>query len=204
MAINETARVEAFSDGVFAIAITLLVLEIKIPAPGTASLAHQLLRQWPSYVSFVIAFMVIGIMWINHHRMFTNIRRSDTVLMILNLLLLLGVTALPFPTAVLAAHLGTPGQRTAVMLFNGTCVFIAFAFNALWRYAVSKRGLMLGAEVNLEATKKLTQQYAFGPALYAACFVLAWVNVSASLGLNALLACFFALPPHVAVPQTKE
>src|SRR5271169_5837162 len=147
MAINETARVEAFSDGVFAIAITLLVLEIKIPAPGAAPLARQLVRQWPSYVSFVIGFLVIGIMWINHHRMFTTIKRSDTVLMLLNLLLLLGVTALPFPTAVLAAHLGTPGERTAVMLFNGTCVFIAIAFNGMWRYAVSKRALMLRDEV---------------------------------------------------------
>ncbi len=204
MTINETARVEAFSDGVFAIAITLLVLEIKVPAPGATPLALQLIRQWPSYVSFVIGFMFIGIMWINHHRMFTNIKRSDTVLMILNLALLLGVTALPFPTAVLAAHLGTPGERTAVMLFNGTCVFIGIAFNALWRYAVSKRTLMLGAEVNVEAAKKLSQQYAFGPVLYAVCFALAWVNVPASLGLNALLACFFALPPHVAVPHLKE
>jgi uncharacterized membrane protein len=204
MAINETQRVEAFSDGVFAIAITLLVLEIKIPTPGATPLAHQLFRQWPQYVSFVIAFMVIGIMWINHHRMFTNIKKSDTVLMILNLTLLLGVTALPFPTAVLAAHLGTPGERTAVMLFNGTCVFIALAFNALWRYAVSKKGLMLGAEVNLQATKKLSQQYAFGPVLYLACFALAWVSVPASLGLNALLACFFALPPHVAVQHIAE
>jgi uncharacterized membrane protein len=204
MAINETARVEAFSDGVFAIAITLLILEIKVPTAGVAPLAHQLVRQWPSYVSFVIGFLFIGIMWINHHRMFTMIKRSDTPMMILNLLLLLGVTALPFPTAVLAAHLGTPGERTAVMLFNGNCVFIGIGFNALWRYAVSKRTLMLRDEVNIEAAKKLSQQYAFGPTLYAVCFALAWVNVTASLALNAALACFFALPPHVAVPHSKE
>ena len=203
-AINETARIEAFSDGVFAIAITLLVLEIKIPAPGSDPLAVQLLRQWPSYVSFVISFAFIGIMWINHHRLFTFIRRSDTVLMLLNLLLLLGVTALPFPTAVLAAHLGHPDQRTAIVLFNATGVFIALAFNVLWRYAVCKTGRLLGAEVNLESAEKVSRQYVFGPVLYVVCLLLAFVSVPASLSLNGALACFFALPPHIAVRHHRD
>ena len=103
---KETARIEAFSDGVFAIAITLLILEIKIPGAGSADLSRQLLRQWPSYVAFVISFAFIGIMWINHHRLFTHIKRANNVLLFLNLLLLLGVCAVPFPTAVLAQHFG--------------------------------------------------------------------------------------------------
>ena len=110
---TETARVEAFSDGVFAIAITLLILEIKVPSAGSGDLGEQLLRQWPSYLSFFISFAFIGIMWIKHHRLFTHIRKSDDVLLVLNLLLLLGVTVVPFPTSVLAAHLGHPGGRTA-------------------------------------------------------------------------------------------
>ncbi|HUK29607.1 MAG TPA: TMEM175 family protein [Candidatus Acidoferrum sp.] len=202
--ISETGRVEAFSDGVFAIAITLLVLEVKIPTLGAVPLGLQLARQWPQYVSFVVAFMFIGIMWINHHRMFTHIKRSDTVLMLLNLLLLLGVTALPFPTAVLAAHLGQVDQRTAILLFNGTCGFIAIAFNVLWRYGVSKRGHLLGAGVDLESAQKISRQYAFGPLLYIVCFALAYINVLASLALNAGLACFFALPPQVAVRHHRE
>jgi uncharacterized membrane protein len=204
VAINETGRIEAFSDGVFAIAITLLVLEIKIPTPGTVTLAHHLAGQWPQYVSFVMAFMFIGIMWINHHRMFTHIKRSDTVLMLLNLLLLLGVSVVPYPTAVLAVHLGQPDQRTAILLFNGTGVFIAIAFNLLWRYAVSKRGRMLGPEVDLKSAEKISQQYMFGPVLYAASFGLAYVSVTASLALNVALALFFALPPRVAVRHHRE
>ena len=140
---SETSRIEAFSDGVFAIAITLLILEIKIPAPGSAKLSLQLVNQWPAYVSFFISFAFIGIMWVNHHRLFTHIVRSDDTLLILNLVLLLGVVAVPFPTAVLAIHLGQPDQRTAVILYNATYVFIAAFFNLLWRHAAfGKRGLL--------------------------------------------------------------
>ncbi|HVH30158.1 MAG TPA: TMEM175 family protein [bacterium] len=192
---SETQRVEAFSDGVFAIAITLLVLELKAPSAGSTPLARLLIRQWPSYVAFLVSFAFIGIMWINHHRLFTHIRRSDDALLVLNLLLLLGVVAVPFPTAVLAASLGQPGERTATLLFSGTYVLIAIAFNILWRYASSSTRRLLGPEVDATAVKQISAQYAFGPLLYAACFVLAWVSVQASLFLNAALACFFAIPP---------
>src|SRR5215470_20063356 len=98
---TETNRVEAFSDGMFAIAITLLILELKVPTPAAGRLTAALLRQWPSYLAFLLSFAFIGIMWMNHHRMFTHIRRSNYTLLVLNLLLLLGITAVPFPTAVL-------------------------------------------------------------------------------------------------------
>jgi len=198
---TETGRVEAFSDGVYAIAITLLILEIKIPQPGPTPLSLQLLRQWPSYISFIISFAFIGIMWINHHRMFTHIKRSDNGLLILNLLLLLGVCAVPFPTAVLAPHLGQPGQRTATLLYNGTYVFIAVFYNLLWRYASSSHRHLLSHDVDAEAIARISRQYAFGPVPYLVCFALAWVSVSASLTLNAALACFFALPPSVVKPR---
>lgn len=193
---TETARVEAFSDGVFAIAITLLVLEIKIPYTAPTPLSLQLLRQWPSYVSFVISFAFIGIMWMNHHRLFTHIQRCDDGLLVLNLLLLLGVTAVPFPTAVLAAHLRQPGQRTAVLLYNATYVFIAICFNVLWRYASSEKRRLLAADVDRPTVHHITRQYAFGPLFYLACVALTYVSVTASLLLNVALACFFALPPH--------
>src|SRR5579872_4040697 len=90
---KETGRVEAFSDGVFAIAITLLVLDLKIPsASPSARLADQLAKQWPAYLAFLISFSFIGIMWINHHSLFTYIRRIDHALLILNGSLLMGVT----------------------------------------------------------------------------------------------------------------
>src|SRR5499433_1589612 len=131
---TETARVEAFSDGVFAIAITLLILEIKVPGAEQGRLAAALLRQWPSYVAFLLSFAYIGVMWMNHHRMFTHIRRSNDVLLLLNLCLLLGVTAVPFPTAVLAASLGTAEQRTAAIFYNSVYLVIAIFFNVMWRY----------------------------------------------------------------------
>jgi len=197
---TETARVEAFSDGVYAIAITLLILEIKIPMPSAVPLSAQLIRQWPSYVSFVISFAFIGVMWINHHRMFTHIKRSDNGLMVLNLLLLLGVTAVPFPTAVLAAHLGQSGQRTATMLFNGTFVFIAIFFNLLWRYASSSHRHLLAHDVDADMVARITRMYSFGPLPYLICFALAWISVPASLIVNTALAGFFALPPTVVRP----
>src|SRR3989441_3795698 len=134
---SETQRVEAFSDGVFAIAITLLVLELKAPPAGDSQVASLLIHQWPSYVAFLVSFAFIGIMWINHHRLFTHIRRSDDALLVLNLLLPLGIVAVPFPTAVLAANLGQPGERTATLLYSGTYVIIAIAFNILRRFPSS-------------------------------------------------------------------
>ncbi len=200
----ETSRIEAFSDGVFAIAITLLILEIKIPAAGSGELSRELERQWPSYFSFLISFAFIGVMWINHHRLFTHIARSDDVLLILNLLLLLGVVVVPFPTAVLAIHLGHPGQRAAVILYNSTYVFIAVAFNLLWGYAASAKRRLLARDVDSASVRRISRQYAFGPVLYAICLALSWVSAAASLALNFALACFFALPPHLLESRRKS
>jgi uncharacterized membrane protein len=199
----ETARIEAFSDGVFAIAITLMIFQIKVPVPGDLPLFRQLVGLWPSYVSFFISFAFIGIMWINHHRLFTHIRRSDNLLLVLNLLLLLGVTAVPFPTAVLAAHLGQRDQRTAALLYHGTYFFIAVFFNLLWRYAAQHNRRLLAPDADAVAVEKITRQYGYGPLLYLICFALAWVNVWASLIMNLALACFFALPAAIASPARR-
>ena len=191
---TETNRVEAFSDGMFAIAITLLILELKVPTPAPGGLTAALLRQWPSYLAFLLSFAFIGIMWMNHHRMFTHIRRSNDTLLVLNLLLLLGITAVPFPTAVLAANLGTPDQRPAALFYNGVFIVIAVFFNLIWRYAVSHQLL----DHNLAASAAMiSRQYAVGPLMYVLCFALAWIDVRVSLGMNVALAIFFALPPSL-------
>jgi uncharacterized membrane protein len=193
---KETGRVEAFSDGVFAIAMTLLVLNVKVPtANQPGQLGSLLWQQWPSYLAFVISFAFIGIMWVNHHRLFAHIRRIDHTLLVLNGALLLGVTAVPFPTAVLAQYLGKPDEKAATMLYAGTYVVVAVFFNVLWRYAASGHRL-LGDEVDVAEVSRITRQYAYGPLLYLACFALAYINVAASLALNVALAIFFALPPN--------
>ena len=195
---KETGRVEAFSDGVFAIAMTLLVLNIKVPnvsRPG--ELGTLLWQQWPSYLAFIISFAFIGIMWVNHHRLFVHIRRIDHTLLILNGALLLGVTAVPFPTAVLAQYLGKPDAKAAMMLYNGTYVVVAIFFNVLWRYAAGGHRL-LGDAADVPEVNRISRQYAFGPLLYLVCFALAYINVAASLALNVALAIFFALPPSKA------
>ena len=198
---SETSRIEAFSDGVFAIAITLLILEIKIPPVTQAPLSKQLLQQWPSYFAYLLSFLFIGIMWINHHRLFTHIRRADNGLLFLNLLLLLGVSAVPFPTAVLAVHLHAPGAQTAAALFNGTYVAIAVFFNLLWRYAVSRNLL---DQASMQSAAAISRQYMFGPIAYLVCLALVWVSVAVSLALNVALAVYFAIPAQRATGARSQ
>ncbi len=190
---NETARIEAFSDGVFAIAITLLILEIKVP-PQTShgGLRAALLDLWPSYLAFLASFMTIGVMWLNHHRLFTLINRKDDGLIAFNLLLLLGITWLPFPTALLAEHLtgAHADQQTAAIVYAGSFFALAIVFNVMWRYAVRVR--IVDDDLNVAA---ITKQYALGPILYAVLLGVAFFDAEWCLVLSALFALYFALPP---------
>jgi TMEM175 potassium channel family protein len=181
---SETSRIEAFSDGVFAIAITLLILNVQVPPASTGHLGAALTRQWPTYTAYLISFAFIGIMWVNHHRLFNHIRRSDNGLMFLNLLLLLGVSVVPFPTALIAAHYYAPGRTLAAAVFNGTYVLIAVFFNILWRHIV-RGGLLDLRRRNLPRLS------------YLICFALTWVSVPASLIMNICLAVFFAIPARI-------
>lgn len=195
---KETARVEAFSDGVYAIAITLLVLELKVPrdlAPGH-SLADALLHQWPSYVAFLISFGTILIMWVNHHRLFTLIRKSDNRLLMFNGLLLLVITVVPFPTSLIAEHFRDPDDGcTAALIYSAHGFNIAVAYNLLWRHAIGGNGRLLAKNVDLEKVNAITRQYRFGPLLYVISFGLAFVSVTASMIANAGLAVLFTIPP---------
>lgn len=194
---KETGRLEAFSDGVFAIAMTLLVLDIKTPRAadliGRSTLGDALLRQWPTYVAYALSFVTVLIMWTNHHKLFRLIRRTNHAFLMINGMLLMFITLVPFPTALLAEHITQPGAATAAAVYAGTFVLIAVLFNVLWRYA-SHRGRLLARGHDREAVASITRQYRFGPLLYVAAFLLAFVNVPASVGLCALLAVFFAIP----------
>jgi uncharacterized membrane protein len=197
-ATTETIRLETFSDGVFAIAITLLVLEIKVPsiaeARAVGGLWRALGQRWPSYLGYIISFITLGIMWANHHAIFQYIRRADRVFLLLHVLFLMCISFLPFPTAVLAAHLAAPDERvTAVVFYSATLTAIAMAYNAVWWYGVSG-GRLLGREVDPDGLHTISQRYRLGPPAYLVSVGLAYVSVAASLTLHVVLALLFALP----------
>lgn len=179
----------------FAIAITLLILEIKVPHAGREeSLVRDLLRLWPSYLGYVISFVTLGIMWINHHAMFTYICRTDRYFLLIHVFFLMCISFLPFPTAVLAEHLPEPdNRRAAVALYSATLVVIALAYNALWWYAAAGRRL-LDANADPRGVRTISRRYALGPISYGVSLALAFVNVWASLAVHGVLAVLYLLP----------
>ena len=214
---KETGRLEAFSDGVFAIAITLLILQIPLPgvASNKPSLLIQLGSQWALYLAYLVSFMTILIMWVNHHAIFRLIHRTDQLFLVLNGLLLMVITFVNYPLAILAESLQGPDthphapisdQHTAALFYNGVFIIIAIIYNVLWRYASHKRRL-LSKSADPLVVETITRQYRFGPLFYVAAFLLAIVSVWGSLVLNLLLAVYFAFTGRAksptAAPGTK-
>ena len=148
---RDTVRLEAFSDGVFAITITLLILEIR-PPTGDGSLLHGLLALWPSYLAYAVTFLFIGQVWANHHVMFDHIRAADRFVLLLNTVLLMVVAFLPFATSVLAGALRSgDDERTAVAFYGIAFGVTALTFNAVWQYA-RRHGLLSEALAPAGAT----------------------------------------------------
>jgi uncharacterized membrane protein len=192
---KETGRLEAFSDGVFAIAITLLVLELKVPVlPATditpTALAKGLLQQWPSYIGLVTSFFTILIMWVHHHGIFRNICRTDPWLHFANGCLLLMVTFVPYPTSVLAAYLRTPAARMAMVFYSGTFVLTAIFFYLL--IIAGFRNKLLGPSASMEFVRKTCHSYRYGPPLYLAATLAAFVDARLSLAICTGLWIFWA------------
>jgi uncharacterized membrane protein len=193
---REKRRLEAFSDGVFAIAVTLLVLEIKVPVISdlpAGGLGVALARQWPSYFAYLLSFSVILIMWVNHHVLVDLIREVDHAFLYLNGLLLMAITLLPFPTALVAQYAQDPKNgHLAAAVYCGLCVLIAVFFNAIWWYAAS-RGRLL-AETASSGAQAVSRRYVFGPLLYLVAVGVAFLSVPGALLICAALAVFFAWP----------
>jgi uncharacterized membrane protein len=191
---RDSARLEAFSDGVFAIAITLLILELKVP-PHDVALGPALWERWPSYVAFITSFVTIGIMWLNHHRLYAYIGRVDHWLIVINGMLLLGVTLLPFPTAVIAEHFGHPGERLAALFYSGTMVYIAITFALLrWYPRHHKNAHLLDVPRDHPALLRIKRQYWLGVPLYVLFFCVTWISPRVGMALLILFAFYFALP----------
>jgi uncharacterized membrane protein len=190
----DTGRLEAFSDGVFAIAITLLILEVRLPGDEGRSLAHRLADSWPSFLSYVISFVVIGIMWANHHAIFGLVSRASHGLVVANLLLLLCVSFIPFPTKVLGEHLrqAGPDQRTAAVFYSATFCVTAVAFNLLWQTAAWRNRLIVPGKEG--AAAEVTRRYRYGVPTYLAAALAALWSVQLSLAIDGALALLYVLP----------
>ena len=194
MADKETSRVEAFSDGVFAIAITLLILEISVTiresTPSNPLLANSLLRLWPSYFAFVMSFFGILIMWINHHGFFKYLRVIDSKFLYANGFLLLCVTFIPFPTAVLAEYLNSTAMNVAAAFYCGSMVLISISYNLLWFTSAYKRRL-IKAEVSDALIIKIRNAYWLGFAIYLTSFILSFFYALVGLAICISLWLFW-------------
>ena len=182
-------RLEAFSDGVFAIAITLLVLEIRVPPTADLASPKILLQDlgnlWPSYVGYALSFVTIGIMWSNHHNLFGLVGKVSHGLILANVLLLLVVGFVPFPTALLAATLGTAGAQIGVLVYAATFIGLAIAFNVLW-YEVRRGPGVLRSTVDQRTIDSVTRSYRLGPPGFVVAFLAALI--SPALGMLVIIA----------------
>ena len=203
---KETGRLEAFSDGIFAVAVTLLVLEIKIHTASQSDLGLWVLNQWPAFLAYFISFMTILVMWINHHAIFKLVQRTDHTFIVLNGILLLLITFVNYPTAVLAEHLQAPARNDQTFVgafYSATFVVISLAFQALWRYATYNRRL-LSKKADPALVITIHKQYRFGPLFYVVAFALAFASVWASVAVNGGLAVYFAFTGQMTRASRKQ
>lgn len=189
-----SGRLEAFSDGVFAIAITLLVLDLAVPArdrvrPG--GLGSALVHQWPSYFAYLVSFLVIGIIWVNHHTMFSKVNLVDRPVLFANLALLLVVSVLPFPTRLLAEYLTAGADaHAAAAIYSATMLAMGLAYSGLWLVVTRDVGL-LHRNLDPAASRAALRRFGLGNIAYLATVGLSFVSAVATLALHAALALYY-------------
>ena len=189
----QPSRVEALSDGVFAIAATLLTLELRVPR-GQADLARALVDQWPAYAAYLISFVTIGIIWVNHHALLGHIRRVDRRFLYLNLLLLLSVAVVPFPTSVVGEYIQDErGATAALVLYGLVALLIAISFTMVFFYATHE-GRLVGDPNEGRRIRSDGRLFPIGLGAYSAGIALAFFSPIASLAVYGLTALFYALP----------
>ena len=190
-----TNRLEAFSDGVFAIAITLLVLDIHVPEPGSGRLGHELLAQWPSYAAYVISFITIGIIWMNHHVAFSRLRAVDHSILIWNLMLLLSVGILPFTTSLMATYLKEgSGDSLAAAIYGASFLVMGAIFVLVNRQILFRRPELLREPIAPEAARRTLFFAALGQIPYLLAVGFAFVSPYITIGICAACAFYYALP----------
>jgi uncharacterized membrane protein len=187
-----TERLETFSDGVFAVAITLLVLGLAVHPPA-GGLGHALLQYWPHYATYVVSFLTIGIIWMNHHAQFDRIDHADRTLTVLNLFLLMFVTLIPFPTGLLATylHAGTD-EHVAAAVYAATLLAMSIAFFSTYLWAAHRR--LFAPWVGEQHVGYLVRRNGAGLLVYAAAIAVAFASASVSLALCGLVALYYLHP----------
>ncbi|HEY3725884.1 MAG TPA: TMEM175 family protein [Solirubrobacteraceae bacterium] len=191
-----TNRLESFSDGVIAVAITLLVLGITVPSPGSReSLGHALLSKWPEYAAYATSFLTIGIIWINHHAMISRLRQADHSILILNLLLLMTIGILPFATNLMATYLRqSHGQALAAAVYSGAFLVMSLSFTALNRHILLIKAHMLGDPIPLDQRRRILSRARLGLIPYLVATALAFVSPYVTLAICAVVAAYYARP----------
>jgi uncharacterized membrane protein len=207
---KETSRVEAFSDGVFAVAVTLLILTIQVPpsGPNSPKIPQYVVSQWPFFLAYAVSFLSILVMWANHHGIFNLVIRTDRVLILLNGVLLMLITFFDYPTAVVGAALRErASQQFAAMFYTGTLVVLTIVYQLFWRY-IATHPRLVDQHVDPATIQRISREYRFGPVFYLIAFGLAYINALAGILATLLLAIYFGLtariaPIHSSVPSDE-
>ena len=184
-----TSRLETFADGVFAIAATLLILDVHA---GEGPLGDGLLHAWPSYTAYAVSFLTIGIIWVNHHTVLGQIAIVDRKFLFLNVLFLILVAFIPFPTRLAAEHLRTDGVEAAALAYGITLSATAAVYNLVWLYA-SRHRRLLREDADPHVISGITRSFLPGPVIYVAATLLALWSATTSLIVFAGIAVFYVL-----------
>lgn len=193
---KETLRIEGFSDGVFAIAVTLLVLDLHFPEENSIQNGNDLLvflkNQWPAFLAFILSFFSIFIMWVNHHKIFKQIYSRNSAIMFANGLILFLVSAVSYPTALLARYFDGGASSVVVALYTGIFVLINLAYNLLW-FLATRNKKFLRPGITDTAIKKIHNNYLYGLPIYVIALVLSFWIPALSLLIILGLWIFWAL-----------
>lgn len=186
------ARLETFADGIFAIAATLLIIDVGLPEELHESLGRELLDIWPQYAAYVTSFLTIAIIWVNHHTVLGQIALVDRTFLFLNVFLLLAIAFIPFPTRILAEHVRTDDGRAAAILYGVTMLVMSVSFLSVWLYASLGRRL-IRPDADTRTVTGITRSFLPGVPIYAVATLAAFASPELSAALYALIAVFYML-----------
>ena len=194
-----TARITAFSDGVFSIAITLLVLNLQVPAKVLIQdLPGKVFALWPNLLSYILSFVIIGIYWVAHHNMFHYIKRSDRPLLWINILLLMCVAFIPFPAGLLGQY---PLQRVSIITYASSLIVTNLFLSFLWWYATRNHRLV-DEDIDPHFVHIVNRRNMTAPVVYAAAIAISFLSVYISLIVFFLFPLYYIIPSHVDLHLT--